>query len=524
MRLRNLVDPDVNTILSFDFWDTIVINTESPRERWHKTMRELIDEFKLEKDCETYEFYYNKIATSLRKLNKEYGYDFEYKSKAAWSFLSSLIFIDTRDRLAFQDRAYEIYLRNAVLGSKLNPYFEMFYQRARNQNRIIITSDYEFDKHFIRHLLQQKGLVFPLENIYVSCDLIANKLSGTLFLQLLEKFRNRRIVHIGDDLKSDFLMARRAGIDTIFHARVDNAIIRKYSFLKTKYIAKFKKIPWRIPTYRNDISLLNSSMLQFKSYVESNLRPGDKVFFLGSEGAFFSQFFDDAFHFRNFSTCVNFGRKEILQELFPVDPDFVASILLLEELTINEFLRYLKSFITISNDELIEALNEGFEKYRSCDKPLKSPCLFYLFQQNPNLFARIVTVDIGYKGTFSMALSRIQDTNVTALQLLGFEQIQRRDNLEIQSLLNVTFSVFGRSFSTKYLESILATGPRSEFSLHGSVLEIQNALLKSKSKRTHRLQKLIHFSRLPSRTVQRAIDRTRLDDLRIEKNNGSKLS
>jgi HAD superfamily hydrolase (TIGR01549 family) len=517
MRLRGLREPDEHSILSFDFWDTIVVNLESPRDRWVATMQALIMQFKLEQDVETYEIWFEKISKSLRRLNQENGHDLEFKAISAWNFLSSLIFTEFSERVKFVSRAQEIYFQKAVSGTKLNQYFQDFYSVSKNKDRIIVTSDYEFSKNFIFGLLQEKGIEFPLSNIYVSSDYLASKFSGNLYYKLIGFYPKKKIIHIGDDFKSDFMMARRSGLETIYHARLGRTVARKLLFLKSKYFAQLKKLPLRMSTFKNDVNLLSSSVFQFKSYVESNVLPGDLVYFLGSEGAFFSNAFSDEFHLNNMSRCLNLGRKEILSEVFPIDPDYVFTILLLEEFSTFEILKYLNSFTTITESELANSLNSNFQKFRVLRN--QNRLQKFLDRIEPSLDSknRIVTVDIGYKATFSAAFSRIQASKVMACQLLGFQQIQKTLNLHVKTLQEVKIPVHGRPFSTKYLEILLGTGPRNEFSYHPVVVEVQNKILNQESKRKIKVLKLVKFSRFPSKRIRQAIIRDRFDDLRMEK-------
>jgi FMN phosphatase YigB (HAD superfamily) len=517
MRFRGLIEPDENTILSFDFWDTIVLNLESPRARWVATMEVLIKEFRLEQDVGTYEIWFEKISKSIRRLNQENGHDLEFKSVSAWNFLSSLIFTEFSERVTFVGRAQEIYFQNAVSGTKMNQYFKDFYVRAKNRDSIIVTSDYDFSKHFIHELLLEKGIEFPLDNIHVSSDYLLSKFSGNLYRKLAIFYTNKKIIHVGDDFKSDFLMARRSGIDTIYHARLDKAILRKLLFLKNRFFAQLKKLPLRVSTFKNDTNLLSSSIFQFKLFVEANVLHEDSVFFLGSEGAFFSNLFSEEFHLQTSSTCVSLGRKEILKQVFPIDPDFVITILLLEEFSKLEILKYLNSFTTISEAELKISLNTHFQKFKNSGSQAELSKFLHWIQPKNDSFSRIVTVDIGYKATFSAGLSRIQPSKVIACQLLGFKQIQNTAKLSVRTLQEVQIPLFGRPFSTKYLESLLGAGPRNEFSDHSPVIRVQKLILTRRPKRKIKILKLIKFSRFPSRRIRKAIDRDRYDDLRMEK-------
>ena len=517
MRFRRLFDPDENTIISFDFWDTILFNLESPQDRWQATMNVLIEEFHLEQEAETYEIWFDKISKSIRNLNKDNGNDFELTSSSVWNYFSSLIFTEFSQRELFQKRAQEIYFQFAVSNTVINPFFKDFYLNAKNKPRIFIISDYEYGSFFIHKLLSIKGIDFPLQNIFVSSDFLMNKFSGNLYFKISELFKGKQFYHLGDDFKSDFLMARKSGFKTIYCARLDRTIYRKLNYLKKRYIAQLKKIPLRISTFKNDIALLVSALYQYKLHITQNLLPRDTVFFLGSEGAFFSNLFDQQFHLQYSSSCINLGRKEILRVLFPIDPDFVFTILLLEELSLVQMLNYLNSFTPISDFELIEYLNKNFQKFRNRNTSFESQGFLQWLQPSLSSPGRIVTIDIGYKATFSSALSRIQSSQVVAFQLLGFTQIQTATKLNVISLQNVEIPAFGRPFSTKYLENLFGTGPRNEFYNHLPLVKIQQLMLKSKPRRFLPTFKLVRFSRFPSKKIRKAINLERTDDLRMNK-------
>lgn len=515
MYLHGLVDPDENSILSFDFWDTIVINLESPRARWMATMKELITEFGLKQELETYEIWYEKISKSIRRLNLENGRDAEFNSISAWSFLASLIFSQFSERKNFIERSQEIFFQNAVSGSKLNRFFSEFYKKSKNKENIIITSDYEIGRKFIYDLLFTKGIEFPLGNIFVSSDFLATKFSGNLFRQLINHFPDKKIVHIGDDFKSDFIMARKSGIETKYHARLDKAITRKFRFITSRYFALFRKLPFRIATFKNDIGLLRSSISQFKSMVETIIQPGDSVYFLGSEGAFFSNAFTNEFHLKYSSRCLNLGRKEILSELFPIDPDYVFTILLLEEFTTLEISKYMNSFSIITKKDLLNSLNTNFQKYKTSHNDIGIQKFLERIEPTSNPCGRVVTIDIGYKATFPTAFSRICDSRIIACQMLGFKQIQESSKLVVQTLQEVRVPKYGRPFSTKYLEILLGAGPRNEFSFHPLVVEVQQGILDQVAKKYFPVMKLVKFSRYPSRRIREALVRDRFDDLRM---------
>jgi len=518
MRFHGLRSPDEETIISFDFWETILLNKQSPESHWIETMEILKIEFDLELDAKTYETWFNKISSSIRRLNQENRSDYEYRGERAWAYFSALIFSNLSERIKFQKRAIDIYFQLANSNTILNDNFNKFLSDTQpHLDRIIITSDFEFGRYHIHKLLIEKGITFPINNIYVSSDFLLTKYSGNLFRKLQKMFPGKTLIHIGDDLKSDFIMAKKTGIKTLFRANISTTIFRKLRFHRDKQLSQLKKIPLRLPLFRNDINLLRSVLTQFETFVRKNVYENDWILFLGSEGAFFSNLFTDEFHGQFSTQCVNLGRKEILKELFPFDPEFVIAILLLEEFSINEFMLYLNSFHQISKEELISVLNS--RSIFNEAKPHMPVNPLYVNVENCNLKTggRLIAIDIGYKATFATCLSRLLDSHVLALQLLGFKQIQRKSNLVVKSLQELRVPKYGRAFSTKFLESLLGAGPRSEFSNDSKVMEIQRKILNTYEKRHFKVSKLISFSRLPSKKIRATLYEERIDDFRMEK-------
>jgi FMN phosphatase YigB (HAD superfamily) len=84
--------------------------------------------------------------------------------------------------------------------------------------RLAFLSDTPFSSAFLAGLLAQAGYPGPLE-VHVSSEFGATKASGALFPRLADRLgiRTRDIWHIGDNLRSDVLKARRAGINPLWY-------------------------------------------------------------------------------------------------------------------------------------------------------------------------------------------------------------------------------------------------------------------------------------------------------------------
>lgn len=79
--------------------------------------------------------------------------------------------------------------------------------------KVFITSDMYLPKYVIEKILEKNGVILPAK-LYVSCDEQQTKRKGTLFKKLLQENHicKNNLLHIGDNIKSDYIRARFNGI------------------------------------------------------------------------------------------------------------------------------------------------------------------------------------------------------------------------------------------------------------------------------------------------------------------------
>ena len=79
--------------------------------------------------------------------------------------------------------------------------------------KVFITSDMYLPKYVIEKILEKNGVILPAK-LYVSCEEQQTKRKGTLFKKLLQEnhIDKSNLLHIGDNIKSDFMRARLNGI------------------------------------------------------------------------------------------------------------------------------------------------------------------------------------------------------------------------------------------------------------------------------------------------------------------------
>jgi HAD superfamily hydrolase (TIGR01549 family) len=96
--------------------------------------------------------------------------------------------------------------------------------------RVICISDSYLSVEQMSAILEHHGSLRYIDKLYVSCEVGKRKSTGRLFQYVIEK-EGEKIVHIGDNYDSDYIMPRRLGIRALsFHSRSEQG---RKSKLKT---------------------------------------------------------------------------------------------------------------------------------------------------------------------------------------------------------------------------------------------------------------------------------------------------
>jgi FMN phosphatase YigB (HAD superfamily) len=91
--------------------------------------------------------------------------------------------------------------------------------------KIVITTDIYLPRSFVSELLGDI-LDFPFD-LLCSSETNATKRSGNAFELLLQRYTSKRILHIGDNIISDYFMARNKGIEAIIIDWPRNVFLRR---------------------------------------------------------------------------------------------------------------------------------------------------------------------------------------------------------------------------------------------------------------------------------------------------------
>ena len=196
-------------IISFDIFDTLILRrTSEPRDVFTLLGAEfqIVDfsriRFEAEKEAReiSLALYGNRevnIYDIYKKVNEKTGLDISYGVEKEFEFELKVCFS--------------------------NPYMKCMYDILKSQNkRIYIVSDMYWPKEYLVRLLNENGYE-GFVDVLVSCDYKGGKRNGVLFEQLLEIEKDKKIVHIGDNVEADINGAKSYGIDTRYYANVQTS-------------------------------------------------------------------------------------------------------------------------------------------------------------------------------------------------------------------------------------------------------------------------------------------------------------
>lgn len=111
-------------------------------------------------------------------------------------------------------KAYEVELETERELCFANPYYvRLFKDSCLCAKKVIAVSDMYLPPEFIQELLSVNG--FAVDKLYVSCEYGCSKANGRLWKIVKSDYKNKRLLHVGDNYISDMKMCGKAGVDFV---------------------------------------------------------------------------------------------------------------------------------------------------------------------------------------------------------------------------------------------------------------------------------------------------------------------
>ena len=192
-------------IVSFDIFDTLIFRPFSePTELFHFVGEKFgVADFK--------EIRSHAEKRTRNKCRREKGH-YEVTLQEIWDAMRSEISI-------LPEVGVQVEMDAELQFCYANPFMQEIYKKLqRLGKKIILTSDMYLPKEFIGRILDKNGYT-GYDKLYVSCEYGKSKIDGSLFA-LVRSEQPGRIVHVGDNIRSDIMMAKKNGFDAFYYPNI----------------------------------------------------------------------------------------------------------------------------------------------------------------------------------------------------------------------------------------------------------------------------------------------------------------
>ena len=189
-------------VISFDIFDTALYRkVENPKDVFAIMASEM--------EYNDFISVRQKAERDARRLKESTSFTREIVLSDIYEILEKYYAIDRY----WMNREIEIELDLA----QKNPYILEVYLRTLSAGKeIIFTSDMYLPKNVIIEMLKKNGYI-SYSRIYLSNETKLRKGDGTLQKLLLEDYKGKKIVHIGDNKESDVNKSIHVGLDAIYN-------------------------------------------------------------------------------------------------------------------------------------------------------------------------------------------------------------------------------------------------------------------------------------------------------------------
>lgn len=173
-----------------------------------------------------------------------------------------------------------------------DPKITELYEWATKNRKAIIVSDIYLPRYVIEKILFNSGIK-DYKALFISSEVMKTKSSGNLFKYVIDKLNidSKKVIHIGDNKKSDYINAKKSGIDAILYKskkskniinQEDISIVNRFiqnNITKDNYYYNFG--------YKN----LGPLLFGYSEWLYKNCKD-KKLYFLSRDGLIMKKAFD----------------------------------------------------------------------------------------------------------------------------------------------------------------------------------------------------------------------------------------
>lgn len=335
-----------------------------------------------------------------------------------------------------KEKLKQLEVDTEILVCCVNQRFEKIYKKAQELNKkIIITSDMYLPEEIIKKILEKCGY-YGYEKLFLSSTYKYSKSRGGLYRKIKEIYKEKKILHIGDDFKADYVMCQKAGIKTVLIDGRRNNL----RYWTTKNLRKGEDLYYYLNNYisskvdefeRIGCEVLAPMLLGFSKWLHEQLEKEhiDKVFFLSREGKILQKAYEILYpDDKKEKRYLYVSRQALIVPLIADAKNYTELIDIVKSFLHSSKLRTMRIICGIGQKEFEDALGEiGYNEqtliYDVSEE--KQECVFdiikrlgqaYFEEQKRNaeeylsvsgFHGKLAIVDIGWVGTMQRALQSL---------------------------------------------------------------------------------------------------------------------
>ncbi|MDA8987510.1 HAD family hydrolase [Planktomarina temperata] len=363
-------------ILSIDVWDTLIRRKTHPDASKLKSAEHLFLFHKetLKKNFRSkWDILHQRQAIEKIFADQNMGYGEYNVNTVLAKLIRTVVALDCPNKInELTTLLTEIEFNHELQNTYPDPQIREFLLDFERE-RTVFLSDFYFNSDYIWKLIKKNGFDDLVQDGFSSCEINANKRSGSAFLYLLESYRLSPddVIHIGDNYDSDILQARKLNIKAIHYLPQEQHSIRLQT--EERFLSRPESIKAilskNLENTTNSEKLTRSPAFNFgkqcsplfigfilfiSEIIERNKL--DRVYFFTREGEFFLEMWNLFISKVNSNTNQLIGVTGTLLEVSRLST-FCAS---LENVSLNEFMRLWNQYSTQSLSSFVKSL--GFEK------------------------------------------------------------------------------------------------------------------------------------------------------------------
>ena len=409
---------DKYDVISFDIFDTAILRYVSRPQ----------DIFKLIEKA----YSLDDFTTKRRQVELELRQEFSQKEITIEQIYEKLGQLYNRDELM----KIEIELEKRL--TTVNPTIFDVYQKALNQNKkVIFTSDMYLPYEVIEEILNSNGYT-QYDQLFVSSSYETSKHLGGLYQKVKEHYPNCKIIHFGDNLYSDIIMARKNGITPYY--------VKKEKIKSSENIEKFiSKVTnssngWETFWEKIGFEKIGLAYYGFVRWIisELNKQQPDKVLFLSRDGFIMHQLYQKMSN-KYPNQYVYVSRKALSFPLLKSAREMVDYYLGYDVITyqnffdiisldLNEYELKLKQFEIdtsalilnhVAREKLVLFLESIWKDINQLQEEQHKRILKYI-RQSVGYAKNLAIVDLGWKGTIQNFIEQYLNEIDSDIQVKGY--------------------------------------------------------------------------------------------------------